>query len=38
MTGGLAGAYYEYDTIPVSWINQLINKQLVEEMLGRFAS
>lgn len=37
ITGGLAGAYYGYNNIPVSWVNQLINKSLVEELLGRFS-
>ena len=35
IAGGLAGALYGYDNIPVEWRNTLIRKDYIEEMCKR---
>jgi len=36
VAGGLAGAYYRYDSIPERWINQLKNKERLDEVAAGF--
>ena len=35
LTGGLAGLYYGYDTIPEKWINQIAAPKMINKILGR---
>lgn len=36
IAGGLAGALYGYDAIPMEWLAKLKNKELIREVCGRF--
>ena len=36
LAGGLAGLYYGFDNIPEKWVNQLVNKELIDEIVNRF--
>jgi ADP-ribosylglycohydrolase len=38
IAGGLAGALYGYDSIPVEWRNTLIKREYIEEMCEKAAS
>lgn len=35
VTGGLAGLYYGYGGIPVSWVEQLARRQEIESLVER---
>jgi ADP-ribosylglycohydrolase len=35
LTGGLAGLYYGYDTIPENWINQIAAPKMINKILDR---
>jgi len=35
LTGGLAGLYYGYDSIPEKWINQIANPDLINNLLDK---
>ena len=34
--GGLAGLYYGYDDIPTEWLNNIWNKNIVDDLLDKF--
>ena len=38
LVGSVAGIIYGYDSIPVEWINDLQNKDLIFDLTGRFIS
>ncbi|WP_322905816.1 ADP-ribosylglycohydrolase family protein [Paenibacillus sp. SGZ-1009] len=38
VTGGLAGMYYGYETIPQTWRDRLVRREYVEELCQQFAS
>lgn len=33
VAGGLAGLYYGYDSIPVEWVDALVNKERIESCI-----
>lgn len=37
VTGGLAGLFYGYDTIPVEWINTIKNKNAINDLIDKFS-
>ena len=37
ITGGIAALYYGYKSIPPKWIDVIINKELINEVLDAFS-
>ncbi len=36
VTGGLSGTYYGYEAIPQNWLNKIVKKDLIEEIIEKF--